>query len=92
MVEVFIINPKYPTQKILEVKAEIITCKFSWADVDGKRHLIGTSAFFSLPAAKRAKLGYLMKVVEGPSRSYIEFHFPEFYASAKLQLKTGNLT
>lgn len=90
MVSVFIVDPKRPTRAIKEVEAEIITRKFSWADVNGKRYLIGTSAFFSLAAAKRAKLGYLMKVVEGPGRSYVAWHFPEFYAEAKKQVKNWN--
>lgn len=55
-----------PTSKIREIECEIDVCeKFTWArDKHGKRHLLGTSAFFTLKAAERSKFGALQKVVE----------------------------
>jgi hypothetical protein len=52
-------------RKIREVKAVIVVCdKWTWADVAGKRYLLGTSAFFTRKAAEVRKLGVLRKLAE----------------------------
>ena len=49
-------------RKIREVEAEIKVCgKTTWAIVGTKRFLLGSSAFYTRPAAERTKLAYLYK-------------------------------
>ena len=65
---VFIFQPSRPTRKIVELEALILTLeKRTWAETaSGKRHLLGTSAFYSMAAAERAKRGALVKIMETP--------------------------
>lgn len=60
-----------PTRRIREVDAEIIVCeKFTWAKLkNGKRHLLGATAFFKRNNAEQMKLGHLRKVAEGTNLS-----------------------
>mgnify|MGYP000965543464 CR=1 FL=1 len=63
---VFIFQPSQPTRKIIELDAQILTLeKRTWAETaSGKRHLLGSSAFYTLAAAERAKRGALLKITE----------------------------
>ena len=53
-------------RKIREREVTIKVCnKTTWAICqDGKRHLLGSSAFYTLAAAQRCKLAYLYKTVK----------------------------
>lgn len=89
MRRVFIIDSKHPTRNIREVQASIVTKKFSWAVVFDKygqerRYLLGATAFFTLPSALRAKVGYLQKIVANTAIRWIA---PGTYAKAQLQLE-----
>lgn len=62
---VFLYNPSRPGSRIIEVEATIeVLAKASWASYRGKRHLLGSTAFYTLAAANRAKRGALQKVWE----------------------------
>lgn len=63
---VFIMDPSRPTRKIVELEATILTLeKRTWAEtLSGKRWLMGSSAFYTLAAAERAKRGALIKIVQ----------------------------
>jgi len=63
---VFIFQPAHPTRRIIEIDAMVIvTEKCTWAETPaGRRHLLGSSAFFTKAAAERAKRGALVKIVE----------------------------
>lgn len=61
---VFIVNG---LRRILEITATIVVCeKQTWAELDlgyeTRRHLLGTSAFFTRKAAEVRKLGELRKL------------------------------
>lgn len=64
--KVFLMNPSRPLRKIVEREAQILTLeKRTWAELpSGKRCLLGTSAFYTLAAAERAKRGALIKIRE----------------------------
>ena len=63
MTKVFVYDLQCPWRPIQDVEAEIKTNKQSWAILlDGKRKLVGSSAFFTEGAAKRSRLGLLLKI------------------------------
>lgn len=63
---VFVVDLVRPTRKIIEIDAMIIVAeKRTWAETpSGRRHLVGTSAFYTLQSAERAKRGALVKIVQ----------------------------
>ena len=63
MTKVFVYDLNYPWKPIQEQDAEIRTAKLSWAILkNGKRKLIGSSAFFTESSAVRSRLGLLLKI------------------------------
>lgn len=63
MTKAFIFDLERPWLPIQEAEVEIRTVKQSWAILNnGKRKLIGSSAFFTESAAKRSRLGLLLKI------------------------------
>ena len=53
--------------RIRETEVEIVCGpKMTWALRGGKRHLLGTTAFFTRKAAEVRKLGLLRKVADNP--------------------------
>lgn len=95
--QVFIMDPAYPLRQIVEREVMIVVGdKCTWAEhANGKRHLVGTSVFFTLPSAERAKRGALVKIVEnGALRCMPLTHDMWARADHQLQLfeKTGSFT
>lgn len=94
---VWIMNPAAPLRKIRQVECEIVTCeKTTWAerivlrDVNGvaprgRRHLLGTSAFYTVKAAERAKRGALQKLVDAGPHGY--YGAAQRWDAARTQLK-----
>lgn len=68
---VFIFQPAHPTRKIIEIDALILTLeKRTWAETpSGRRHQLGTSAFYTLQSAERAKRGALQKIIDNKAMS-----------------------
>lgn len=63
MTTVFIISLKSPHCAIRTAECRLIQRKWTWAeDFNGERHLLGSSAFYTLASAQRARLGALRKV------------------------------
>lgn len=83
---VFIVNLTAPTRKIIELDAQILTLeKRTWAETaSGKRHLLGTTAFYTLASAERAKRGALVKLTEN---SYLRRYNPGAVSYAEHQLQ-----
>ncbi len=71
---VFVVLPNHPLRKIRQVDCEILVCeKMTWAvEPSGRRHLLGTSGFFTRKAAEVRKLGALRKIADSTvlSRMY----------------------
>ena len=64
MKNAYLLDLRHPTRKIIEVDAEIKKCeKWTWAIYNGRRHLLGSSAFFTEAAAVRSQIGLLEQVV-----------------------------
>ena len=63
---VFIFNPSKPTRRIVEMTCRVVVCdRTTWAEEpSGRRHLLGSSAFYTLKAAYRAKRGALEKILQ----------------------------
>jgi len=81
MTRVFIYDLLRPWRPIQLVDAEIRTNKQSWAIlVNGKRKLIGSSAFFTEGAAKRSRLGMLLKISKD---TYLKNWQQRFWQSCK---------
>jgi hypothetical protein len=72
MTVIYLISAKWPWTKIKVVEAEILQGKWTWARYRDHRHLVGATAFYTLPAAKRAQVGYLTKIVK-------DKYFQRFY-------------
>lgn len=81
---VYIIDLRVPVRTIRVRQAVITGTKWRWADVNGKRHLIGSSAFFTLAAAQRSQRGLLEQIVKTRCLQYIH---PHLYSTAKLLLE-----
>lgn len=84
MTTVFIISPSAPHRVIREAECKLIQRKWTWAeDQNGARHLLGSTAFYTLASARRAKLGALRKVHEN---NYIKYFKPPVWAAANEEL------
>lgn len=83
--KVFIMDPARPTRKIMELEVQILTlAKRTWAETaSGKRWLLGTSAFYTLASAERAKRGALVKIT---SDGYLRRQHAGYVALAQHQL------
>jgi hypothetical protein len=85
--KVYLVSAKYPCRKIREVEAKIIKPgKFVWAEYNGRRFMMGVSAFQTLASAKRAKTGHLAKILENKS---LQFILPHLYNRVIAILKRG---
>lgn len=84
---VFIMDPAKPLRPIREVDTMIVVGpKMTWAEEShGRRHLMGTSAFMTLPSAERAKRGALVKIVQTPYLSRMA-QTMDMYHNAERQL------
>lgn len=81
---VFIYTPSRVNSAIREAEAEIeVKEKCTWAHVKGKHHLLGSTAFYTLAAANRAKRGALMKAIATP---YLRRMMPSAVYWAESQL------
>jgi len=74
---VYIVSSICAIRKIKEVESKIITRKFTWAEVKGKRYMLGVTAFYTLASAKRAKIGYLTKITKTPALRWIQPYLNE---------------
>lgn len=85
--KVFFMDPKRPIRESRQIEVEIIVCdKTSWAVLaDGSRRLVGSSIFFTLASANRARRGALQKVVDDTALASM-WKTREFYHQAKLAL------
>lgn len=88
MTKVFYVNVQRPWRAIREVDATVIACKKqAWAeDQHGSRRLIGSTVFFTLAAAERAKIGALVKIVDKPSL-FAALRLPHVHAAALKELQ-----
>ena len=90
MTEVFLVNLKYPTDKIKKVEVKIIVRTLTWAqETNGKRHLLGASAFYTLPSAFRCKQSLLLQLKRS---SYIRAFAYEGWKMAVEQLNEYHKT
>lgn len=82
---VFWVDLRHPTGTIREALATILICKkWTWAELpDGKRHLLGASAFFTRAGAERVKLAALYRVLRTKK---VRDEFPGTYDRAKQQV------
>jgi hypothetical protein len=83
---VYLVSAKHPWRKIKVVQAHVIQRKFTWAQFKGHRYLLGATAFYTLPSAKRAKVGYLTKLMGRPILARFQ---PELYYKVKSILESG---
>lgn len=84
---IYLVNRRYPTSQIMEVEAALVKTirgKFTWIEVGKKRFLVGCTAFYTKPAAERAKFGYLTLLVNS---SYARIHLNERWQEAGRQIK-----
>lgn len=64
---VFLYTPNRPGSAIIQVEAEIeVKEKCTWAHYRKKHFLLGSTVFYTLPAANRAKRGALQKLIDTP--------------------------
>jgi hypothetical protein len=60
---VILLDLKYPWRKLRPLTCHILVRKYVWAiEANGRRHLVGASAFFTEPSAERAQVGALRKL------------------------------
>lgn len=89
---IFLYTPNRPGSRIREVEATIeIKPKCTWAFHQGKQHLLGSTAFYTLAAANRAKRGALQKVVDTTALDHMSRTMGMRYA-AKQQLAIYELS
>lgn len=76
--EFYILDLRVPFKDIKKLNCIQIDRKYSWAQETAKskrRHLIGSSAFFTEGAARRAQIGQLQKIVRYPMLPNVGFDF-----------------
>lgn len=85
--KMFIVDLRHLVPSIREHEVEVRVCKKTvWAvRSDGRRHLIGSSAFQTRPAAERALRGILNKIV---TDSYMLHKKPDAVRRANKTLHT----
>ena len=77
----FIIDLRSPYIQIKELSGYVTHGKWSWFHSnEGTKHLIGSSAFYTLGGAYTARLGALTKVL---TSTYIFHSLPHFYHACK---------
>ena len=85
MTTVFVYDLRRPWKNIWKVDAEIRTNKQVWAILpNGVRKLVGSSAFFTEGAAKRSRLGLLLKFSKD---TYIRNWHQQFWNACKVALE-----
>lgn len=83
MTRVFLVRG--PLRSIVAVDAEIRRGKWSWAVLkDGSRHLLGSTAFFTLAAAGRCRFALLMELTKN---TYLQFYHPGRVDRARRELE-----
>lgn len=92
---IYIVDLKHPNRQIIMRDCYLQTRKQSWAlETISKfgpydyvahhpRHLIGSSAFFTLAAAERAKLGLMVTLSQN---SYVRYNHPKSASYAAEQV------
>ena len=78
--EFYILDLRAPWQDVKKKVCTQVGNKFSWAQDTSKnhrRHLIGSSAFFLVCAAKRAQIGQLNKIIKYPMLPNVHPNFME---------------
>ena len=76
MATVFTFELRAPWKPIIKSEAEIKTKKQSWAILsNGRRKLIGSSAFFTEAAANRSRLGLLVQISKNKYLKNLHFSF-----------------
>jgi len=72
----YIVNLNYPPAPIKELDLEVKVCKKTvWGIAkNGRRYLIGASAFQTLPSAERCRRGALEKLVESSWQKMFRYH------------------
>ncbi len=83
----FLVALKRPLRPVRQAEVTVKICKKTvWAiDSKGHRHLIGSSAFQTLPAAERCRFALLKHLAEDP---FINKYYPHLRISAKAQMDT----
>lgn len=76
-----------PAGRIIKCDAELVMRKLGWAQVKGRRYLLGTSAFFSAPAARRVKLARLIKAAKV---QFVAIRYPHLMRDVRDQLADPN--
>jgi hypothetical protein len=79
--KMFIMDLKYSVPAIFEREVTVKVCKQTvWAiRPNGKRHLVGASAFQTLASAKRAQRGLLERITND---AYMKFQKPDIFRRA----------
>jgi hypothetical protein len=68
MHRLFIFPMGKPGRRIREVEAEVTAkAKRTWATIQGRQYLLGSTAFYTRAAAERARHGYLVKLIKEAS-------------------------
>lgn len=71
MMVLYLVSTKSPTRVLRMFEAELIQGKWTWAvDHRGRRHLVGTTAFYTYSAACRAKAGGMLRLAKEPSNRW----------------------
>jgi hypothetical protein len=81
---VFIVDLNAPSRRIRCGLADIEQAKWTWAKRDGRRYLVGSSAFYTHAAACRAKVALLLKVVRC---EFLRYRRAQLYTLATQQLR-----
>lgn len=81
----FLVNLDQPSRPIVERTVAVKVCKKTvWAiEANGRRHLVGSSAFQTLAAADRCRTALLQKIVNTP---YNKYHRPYAFTRAQEEL------
>lgn len=83
--EIFLVSAKHPCRKIKTVEAEIVKPNdITWAIYKRHRFMLGATAFYTFASARRAKVGYLVKIVNTKALRTIQ---PFLYERALKLLK-----
>lgn len=84
MATVFFFELRAPWKPVVKAEAEIKTKKQSWVVLsNGRRKLLGSSAFFTEGAANRSRLGLLVQISKN---SYLRNWHNNFWLKCKESL------
>lgn len=83
--KVFVLYPKWPQKPVYEKEATIKVCKkHTYAIINDKRYLIGSTAFYTVAAALRAKYTMMKKAL---ANRFIIERKPELAAMLTAQIR-----